>query len=541
MSEVDVVAVGSGAAGLMTALAAAERGASVTVLEATDKIGGTTAFSGALLWAPFNRWQEAAGTADSRAEAEAYVRECIGDRAGDPRWTVFFDTINDILAFLEQHTQLRFALTHYPDSYGELPTGRTTRHVNSRAVKVGRVGPWLERVRMPPNRVMNQLTIREIEKTRFGVSTDLMTKLRIAPTLLFNRLTGRRGLGYGFVVALLEACLARGVRFELSSRVVELVSDGSRISGVVVERGGERFALRARRGVMLGCGGFDHNDEMMRQLLPGMIEHTQSPPVGKGDNIMLARQAGAELRGTDEAWYLPGFNVPGLPPYEGARIGFSMVADRVLPHQIFVNPAGRRFVNESAQNAANAFYEKDAQGRLVNLPCHSVFDAQYRARYKVFMAVGPDQPDPPWLFRAASLAQLADQIGVDGAALQASVDHFNKNVRAGRDPDFGRGDGAYERYFGDPKAPHPNLGTIEKPPFFAVRVSPSSVGTKGGAMTNERGQVLRDGGGVVQGLYAAGNAAAAFNGPITVAAGCTIPPALAMAWASVRDMLGQNA
>ena len=244
----------------------------------------------------------------------------------------------------------------------------------------------------------------------------------------------------------------------------------------------------------------------------------------------------------DEAWYLPGKVLPTAAPYEGKLIGSWLTGDRIWPHTLWVNSRGERFVNESAQNTSWAHFRKDpATGEMPNYRSFTILDTQYRERYPVLMSLQPGMPDPDWLVKASTLAELAAKIGVPVDALEGTVARFNNMARAGRDLDFGRGEGAYDRYFGDFSRPHHTLGTIEKPPFFAYANAPSSVGTKGGMMTDEKARVVRDDGSTIPGLFASGNAAAAFNGPITVAAATTIPPALVMSQVAVETALLGNA
>lgn len=539
--EYDFVAIGSGAAGLMGAAIAAEQGARVAVLEAQPLIGGTTCFSGALLWAPCNRWQAAAGIADDRATVERYIERCLGpERARDPRWKVFLDEINDVLRWLEANTPMRFQLTHYPDSYGEWPDGRRTRHVVSRPVSLRPLGEWVSKLRRPAHAGQDALTMLDIETTHAWLSPRApRNMLRLVPKVISRKLTNRVGMGVGLIAALLSYVLGRGAVVRTEHRVMALIRENGRVTGVKVSTPtGERH-IRAHRGVLLACGGFDHDEALKAELLPGPIAGPQSPAVGRGDNIRLAREVGARMAALDEAWYLPSLVPPG-GVYEGRPLPVPILAERYAPHTLWVNRAGERFVNESGQNAANAFYIRDAQGNLPNLPCFTIFDRQYRDRYHLFLTVAPKDPDPPNLVRADTLEELAARIGVNATGLVRTVARFNQMAARGQDDQFGRGLGAYDTYFGERNAPHPNLGTIEKPPFYAFEVLTGAVGTKGGPLTNADGCVIAQNGDVIEGLYAAGNACAAFNGPITVAGGCTIPPALVMARQAARHSMARD-
>lgn len=537
-NESDLIVIGAGAAGLTAALTAADRGATVTVLEATPLVGGTTAFSGGLLWAPFNKFARAAGIVDRRDIAEAYVQECLGSRARDPRWAVFFDFINGIVDFLESRAGIRFLLTRYPDAFAERPSGRDCRHINIAPFDLSLLGEWRGILRRPPGN-LTLLTIPDIEASTRPMSVyDAAGMAKLAAIAAKRTLAGEVTMGYALVAALLKACLLRNVQVRTGRRVSELVVANGRVSGVVVRGDEGDLRLTARRSVVLACGGFDWSEELKRRYLPGPIEATQTPPLNIGANLLLGESVGAALRATEEAWYLPGVIAPGARPYEGKLIGTPVIGDRMLPHSIWVNRDGRRFVNEGGQNAANSFYGRDSAGRLANLPCFNILDAQYRRKYPVQMSLSPRDDDPPWLARAESPEKLAELLGIDARGFQETLARFNYFARQGKDPDFQRGEGGYEHYFGDPDTPHRNLGTVERPPFYAFRVQPSSVGTKGGPLTNSCGQVVRESGEPIAGLYAAGNAAAAFNGPITVAAGCTLSPAIVMAYVGALHALG---
>lgn len=530
----DFICIGSGAAGLMAALRAADAGAKVLVVEATNLLGGTTAFSGANLWVPFNRWARKGNDPDTRARAEAYVRRCLNERADDPRWSVFFDRINEVIEYLETNTAIRFFPTNYPDSFGEWDEGSCRRHIGTDLLSIPDLGAYTDKVRCPPGLFVH-LTYRDFDSMQIPFLFNRREKLKAGLKIIYRRLRKQVGMGYAFVLGLLDACLRKGVRFKLEHRVSALLTQDGRVVGVEGASPDGDFSFSARCGVLIATGGFDHNEALMKEFLPGTIEDTMTPPVNFGDHVRLARQVDAKLASMDEAWYLPGKVLPGSKPYEGKRIGTWITGDRIWPHMLWVNSKGKRFVNESAQNSANAFYERNPDtGEQDNLISWTVFDAQFRKRYPVLLSLQPNDKDPDWLIQADTLEALAEKINVPPATLQAEIERFNGFARQGKDEDFGRGEGAYDQYFGDHRLPHHTLGTIEAAPFYAYANSRSSVGTKGGIRVNTHSQALRPDGSVIEGLYAAGNASAALNGPITVAAAATIPPALVAAVAAAE-------
>jgi 3-oxosteroid 1-dehydrogenase len=188
-----------------------------------------------------------------------------------------------------------------------------------------------------------------------------------------------------------------------------------------------------------------------------------------------------------------------------------------------VNAAGRRFVDEAQpyNEIGKALHRQDG-------PVHLVFDEAYRARYPM-PAIPGDGPVPGWVACGSSVAALARRIGVPPAALAGTVRRWNQACAEGADPDFGRGEGAYERFCGDPDVrPNPSLGPIGEAPYYAVEVLAGTIGTKGGPVTDTDGAVLDRASSPVAGLYAAGNAAAfwtadGYPGPgATLAVGMTM-------------------
>ncbi|MET7997224.1 FAD-dependent oxidoreductase [Amycolatopsis sp. NPDC005232] len=526
----DLVVVGSGAAGLAAALAAAGRGEDVVVLEASRRWGGSTAVSGGQVWAPNNHLQAETGFADSEDEALAYCRAAAPGR--DPELVeTFVRSVPAAIRFVEENSPIRFTVVHgYPDTFAELPGGKPARHLEAQPLTTDGLGAPDELLWPPPYGAAVLTNDEFFEHRMFagGAPPFELMQRRLA--------AGEVALGAGLVVGLLRGCRAAGVELVRGCRVRRLIRTDGRITGVEAERDGTPWRLPARR-VVLATGGFEHDPDLRSQLLAGPLSHLATPPVQHGDGLRLAADVGAQLSRTGEYWSWPAFQAPDRrwPDDAGTPQAQLVMAERYLPHVIWVNAAGRRFVNEASHNCAVSFAELDANThRPRNLPAWAIGDAQFRARYSVG-GVPPHQPLPDWLPSADSLDKLAALIGIDAAALQHTVARFNAAVDAGRDDDFRRGETAYERAFGDATAPHRNLGTVSEPPFFALPVHASAVGTKGGARTDHRARVLDWTGQPIPGLYAAGNAAAAVFGPGTIAGGITIASALTWGWIAGSD------
>jgi 3-oxosteroid 1-dehydrogenase len=315
-----------------------------------------------------------------------------------------------------------------------------------------------------------------------------------------------------------------------------LVEDG-KVTGLTATRADEPITIRARRGVLIATGGFERNAAMRAeyQRQPIGIEWTVGSPGNTGDGIIAGQQAGAGLDLMDDAWWGPSIPLTGGP--------YFCLAERSLPGSILVNAAGHRFVNEAAPyvDAVHAMYDRHTEDKQ-HIPAWLITDQRYRNNY-LFAGLPPRKSLPRrWfaagvVFRAATLPELADQIGVSADGLAETVARFNGFARVGKDEDFARGDSAYDRYYGDPRCrPNPNLAPLDVPPFYAIKIVPGDLGTKGGLRTDERARVLRRDGTPIPGLYAAGNASAAVMGHSYAGAGATIGPAMTFGYIAALDM-----
>ena len=521
----DVVVVGSGGAALSAALAAADAGRRVAVLERTDSIGGTTAVSGGGVWMPGNH---VAGAGDSREEALAYMRRLGGGRADDELMTRYVDEGPEILSGLEGRTRLRFRPMSWPDYHPEMEGARTAgRMIEPALFDLAHLGDWSERLRRAPVLGL-PLTLQESTVDW----TPSYTPERYDAGEIKRRVAARQvACGQALVAGLLEGCLARGVRLVLGTRVAELIVGDRGVGGVVVERDGSRFDVPAR-AVVLASGGYEWNSELRSRFLPGPLTHPTSPPANQGDALLMAMEVGADLANMNEAWWYPTGAVPG-ETYEGRQLARFISVERTAPHSIMVDRFGRRFVNEAANynDMQKAFFAYDAnQAAPRHLPCWVVFDQQYRSRYAV-MTARPGSPDPDWLLAGQSLADLAVRAGIDPVGLSETVQRWNGLVAEGRDRDFGRGDSYYDRFHGDPTAPHPTMGSLGQPPYYACPVYLGAVGTSGGPRIDTRGRVQHVRDRPIPGLYGAGNAVASPAGPAYFGGGTTI--GMALVWGHI--------
>lgn len=546
--EVDVVVVGSGAAGLAAALTAAAGGARVLVLEKAAVLGGTTAMSGAGTWIPANHHMLAVGLADSKDEALTYLRAVAPygwHEVEDPLWRALVERAPEMLTFLEAHTPLEFELVRHPDPYVEAPGGKSHgRMLSPRPVSRNILGPWRDRIR---TFTRGQLFTYSEMVVGPVLSRPVPTLLRMAPTLAYRWLTRRVGMGNALIAGLVKGCLDHGVDIMAETQATRLVMDGGaglgeRVIGVEAIRLDAReakarrpLAVRAARGVVLATGGFEWDPELRARYFPGEVGLIGSPRTNTGDGHRMAAAAGARLERMDQALI---YSV--LPiPYEGHRHAVP-VTDVYSPHAILVNRTGRRFLNEGRPNLGVAIDERDpATGLPVHLPAWRIFDAQFARRNPIVMLLG--RMDRGWLRRAGSIADLADMIRLDPAALTETVERFNRFAVRGRDEDFHRGETAWEKFYTPDPGPEAGgngaLGTIRVPPFYGAPYDRAILTTKGGPRTNEHGQVLRGDGGVIGGLYCAGAAMANPIGSKAVGAGSTIGPCLTWGYICGRSLV----
>lgn len=549
MREFDVIVVGSGAAGMTAALAAARHGLSAVVIEKAAKFGGSTARSGGGVWIPDNEVLRAAGIEDSFEDARAYLDHIIGDVVDPGRITTYLERGPEVLSFLLRASPLRMRwVPGYSDYYPEAPGGRAHgRSVEPKPFDGRLLGDELANLepdygKSPLNVVVTQADYRWLNlvaRHSRGPARVLRVGTRwMKAKLLRQRLLGR---GQALAAALRVGLQRAGVPVWLDTPLVELAESAGKVTGVVVRRAGVETELKARRGVVLASGGFERNEAMRKQYQrePIGADWTVGAKANTGDGILAAQGLGAAVEFMDDAWW-----GPSIPLTGGA---WFCLAERSLPGSIMVNDRGERFVNESAPyvEATHAMYGGEfgiGDGPGENIPSWIVFDQRYRNRY-LFAGVGPRQPLPKRWFdagvvqRAGTLEALAERIGVPAGRLKATVERFNGFARAGTDEDFHRGQSRYDHYYGDPRSrPNPSLGPLALAPFYAAKMVPGDLGTKGGLKTDQRGRVLRSDGEPIAGLYAAGNASAPVMGHTYAGPGATIGPAMVFGYLAAEDL-----
>jgi succinate dehydrogenase/fumarate reductase flavoprotein subunit len=550
----DVIVVGSGAAGMAAACVAAGEGCSVLLLEQALLVGGTTAISGGMVWLPANHRAAAAGMPDTLDAARSYLGQTVPgqDRS---RIESFLRHGGEALRYLEERTALRLQpVPTYPDYYPELPgatlRGRVLEPQPYDGRALGRdfalLRPPLPEFTLFGGMMISRQDIPHLRR----VGRSARSALHVAGLLgrhALQRLRAARGtslyLGNALAARLLQSVRQCGVQLRTGARVERLLRGAAgRVVGIdVVDAGGARASVLARRGVILATGGLSHCAELRARFVPpqaGSLSATVGAD-GAVRGARLALEAGAQLSQPTQAG---AFWVPAsvFTRRDGSQGVFPhTVTDRAKPGLIAVGRDGRRFVNEAVS------YHEFVRAQLAlpdrASPAWLVCDARFLWKYglgrvRPFAWSVRAEVAQGYLKRAASIAALADAIDVPAAALQDTLDDYNQHAREGRDPAFGRGGDAYQRHLGDAgQQPNPCVAPIDRGPFYAVAVWPADLGMSAGIVTDDGARVLSSAGAPIPGLYACGNDMAsvmegAYPGP-----GITLGPALTFAYLAARD------
>lgn len=549
-NDYDLIVLGSGASGLTGALVAAIRGARVLVLEKATVIGGTTSVSGGGVWIPCNRHMAEVGVEDSREEALTYLRACAGPAGDEEQIVALIDHGHQMIELLEDEGGLSFeawpaiggAIDYRPWLPGAKHGGRA---LNCTRIPLADVGEWGAKLRIHP-----AARWRANPLDYYAKQMHLMPPVPPAPG---QNLTGINaalaagadideeeayGRGTGLVAQLLRGALAHGVQLLTDAPARRLVVEEGRVCGVVVATSDGDTEIRTQHGVLVATGGFTNNEELKRIWLSTPVEFTCDVETNEGDGHLMGASIGAQLAGLGDAWWMPHLQTGNETVFRRLESGASVVnaggsmEDRILPHTLMVNNTGRRFMNE----ATNYYDVGEMFGNRVgatprNFPAWFIFDQQGVDRYAMLAWKLP-QPDQPaeHLKVADTIEDLARQLDLDPDALSETVERFNGFARQGVDVDFHRGENPWDLAWGDPEcAPNPSLGTVEKAPYYAVRVLTGALSTRGGLRVNAHGQVLAAiDGQPIPGLYAAGNCstsspAGTYAGPgATLGAGMTV-------------------
>lgn len=529
--DFDVVIVGSGAGGLIGALRAKALGLTPIILEKQDKVGGSTGLSGGVLWIPMSPVLQREGVRDSYELAWTYLTNLVGEEGGrgstHERWRAFLTEGPEMVRFLEDCGIPFKHCAYRSDYHDELPGGLVEgRSIESKLVDGHILGPWYDHLQGTANPYpLMTSEMRYILLAQARLKGAAMVG-RMLYRMAKQRVLGKHylGLGAALVTRLLKLVLDAGIPIVINMPVEELLSVDGRVTGVRCSRDGKDYEFSARRGVLLGAGGFSHSATMREQYgpVPSSTAWTASNPGDTGEVMEQAIALGAAIDKMDFAWWIPTSILPS-----GQRA--FCAAELAKPGCIGVDQAGERFGNEAGSYVASGMAIYARQKTTPAVPGWAIMDHRNRSRY-AWAGRLPFQTPNEWfesgyMKRANTIEDLARLCGIDPARLSATVSRFNGFVDRGHDDDYGRGDRNYDSYYADPfHRPSPTLGRIDKGPFYAVKFFPGDVGTAGGLVCDEQARVLREDGTAIEGLYAAGNIAAPTFGATYPGAGASIAP-----------------
>ncbi len=545
--EYDFVVVGSGGGSMCAGLVMHGAGKSVLILEKTDMVGGSTAKAGGVMWIPNNKYMAQDGVTDSLEQGEAYLNAVVEAREGDAPGTsrerrrTYITEANAMIDFLEREGLEFQRAPLWPDYYDEREGGTLGRTVHAKIFDVNQLGEWKHKLRFG---AMNfPLPLFEITRLPLIRRAWLARRLAVKAVLMgiYAKLTGKEYVSAGTALQgrMLQAALKAGIELRTGAPVSRVIQDESgRVIGVETEKDGKPWRVGARLGVLLNAGGFSHNQQMRDTYIP--LTRTEWTHAAEGDTGDMHRELmriGAHMAQMDE---FVG-NQMMLPPNEepgGAQMQLAK------PHAFLVDQSGVRYMSEGGSYMLFCQNMIERHQTVPAVPSWMIMDSQFM-KYHMLASSMPGVSKPKewyssgFLKKSKTIEGLAEAIGVDPAALKATTERFNGFARKGVDEDFGRGHNAYDAWLGDhTNKPNPALGTVEKGPFYAVKIVPGDVGTFGGAVTDCNARVLREDGSVIEGLYATGTTTAAVMGRTYPGAGCSIGPSFTFGFVAAKHAAG---
>ena len=558
--ECDVVIVGSGAAGLSAAITAKKRGLDVVVLEKEPVFGGTTALSGGVLWIPLNQHGRKQNPADTREAVRTYMMQETGSYFDAAAVEAFIENGPKMVEFFERETEMKFVPTLYPDYHPTVAGGVDIgRSILAAPFDIRGLGKDMPRLK-PPLKTITFIGMMfnssNADLKHFFRATKSLTSFIYVAKRLVTHLKElalyQRGIhvtsGNALAARLAKSALDLGIPILTSSPVKEILMKNDQATGVRAGGEGGDRRITARHGVVLACGGFPHDVKRIAKAYPHLQrggEHLSPTPTSNtGDGLNMAEAVGGkvDIRFKDAAAWMPVSYVP----YANGEFGvFPHLLDRYKPGIIGVLKNGQRFTNES-----NSYHDVGAD--LIQACAGQKDTAMWLVCDKTTLAkygIGFVKPAPMpigrflrngYLIQGNTLAELAHNAGIDPAGLEHTVRDYNVGAVNGEDPAFGRGTTTFNRYLADPEnKPNPCVAPVQTGPFYAVKVVMGDLGTFDGIQTSVVGEVLRDNGSPIPGLYAVGNDRASIMGGNYPAAGITHGPNMTFGYVTANHIADQ--
>lgn len=554
--RVDLLVIGSGAAGMCAAITAKLSGLNVVLIEKSEKIGGTTALSGGGTWIPLNHQAKALGVSDSLEQATTYLDHVIGDDAPKKLREAFLKHGPTMLKFLEEHTELKFSGRKYspdylPNQAGAAEGGRALDPLEFDGRCLGKNFENLKSP-LPEFLVFDGMMVNKMDidlLLRAKTSLDgFIHAFKMVTRFGLDRLRGysrgtRLVLGNALAGRLYKSMLDLNIPIHTETTLKTLIqNDMGHVTGAICMKNNVKTEYFSEKGVVLATGGFPNNLAMRQQYLPTPTGlWSAGNPLNIGEGIQAAQTVGASVGSNkNNAFYSP---ISQRKRKDGSIANFPhLMLDRYKPGIIMINADGKRFVNES-----DSYHECGAAQYKNNaIPGWIICDQEALIKY----GLGLVRPNPSkqelnafiqdqYLICANYIEDLAIALQVDQHNLTATLNKFNEDANSGVDTVFNKGGNIYNRYLGDPNhVGNPCLAPLEKAPFYAVKILPGDIGTSAGLITDEYARVLAQNN-VIPGLYAVGNDMNSIMGGHYPGPGITLGPGLTFGYIAARHAAGK--
>ena len=541
-SDYDVIVIGSGAAGLSTALSAAQQGLKVALLEKSSVIGGTTAWSGGWMWLPQNPYAKEAGIEDSKEEAKRYLTSVAKGDELDPRVDTFLDAAPKMVEHYRSTTSVDFIAGNKVPDMQDLPGSVIGGRSLCAAPFNGRnLGKNIQFLRRPLDIAsvwgmgIGSFELRQfydaLRKPSALIHVCKRFFVHFKDLILFRRSMYLQN-GNALAASLFKSTLDLGVDHFTEVDVTDLLSEQNKITGVKIKLNSESIVIKAK-AVVSAAGGFPHNQNLLNKYVApraGAEHFSAAVPENTGSIIEFSQKCGAAISGDyrEAAAWAPCSRVTRA---DGSIGKYPHLLERGKPGIIAVGPDGHRFTNEA--NCYHMFQQGYFDTYSDEQPVSWVI-ADHKAYRR--WGLGWAKPAPflnlralrtGYLLKAKSLNELAIKMGVPSTSLKETVARFNDFAVTGKDLDFNRGESTYNKGAGDfEHQTNPSLGELKKPPFYAVKLDSGSLGTFIGLKTNHQCQVVNAKDEPIPGLYAVGNEAASIFRGDYPSGGITLGPAM---------------
>ncbi|WP_277185833.1 FAD-dependent oxidoreductase [Caballeronia sp. BR00000012568055] len=546
----DVVVIGAGGAGMSAALFAAIDGARVLLVEHTEYVGGSTAYSAGTTWIPASKHAASVNRDDSSANAEGFLSRAVGEHSSAAMRRAFLDAGPTAVAHIEANSDVKYrARPFHPDYLSEIEgstlRGRALEPLPFDGRKLGSAFALI-RPPIPEFTVLGGMMVDRDDVGHLLNMTKSAASFGHAVKLLTRHARDRMGhsrgtrlvMGNALIGRLLYSLLQRGVTVLTQTKLDALHSGPNGIEAVTLSQVNERRRIGVKGGVILASGGFNRHPKYRAEMLPGAdAAWCPGAPGHTGSAQDLALAAGARFgeSAMSNAFWAP---VSTRKRADGTTAVFPhFLMDRGKPGMMTVDKNGRRFLNENTSYHLFGI----AMQKALSVPAFLITDAEGLMKYGLGM-VRPGGKGlasylaDGYLTEANTLDELAGKLGIDSAGLADSVARMNRYAQTGVDEDFHRGSTDYQNANGDANWSGPNkcLGPIGRAPFYAVRLYPGDIGAATGLVTDTDARVLNHDDRPIDGLYACGNDMQSVMGGVYPGPGITLGPGLAFGYLAAR-------